>query len=77
MNKKEVLNFERNIYFVNINTYLPYYFKKGMIEIQFSIPKSNILKVINQIKNLQFKFKIFPFFFYFKKNGQSQKKIHF
>ena len=76
-NKKEVSNYERSIYFININTYLPYYFRKGMIEIQFSVPKKNILKTINQIKSLQFKFNVFPFFFILKKTAISKGKYIF
>ena len=76
-NKKDVLNFERNVYFININNYLPYYFRKGMIEIQFSIPKKNILKTINQLKSLQFKFNVFPFFFILKKMYISKGKYIF
>ena len=77
LNKQELLNHERNVYFVNINTYLPYYFRKGMIEIQFSIPKKNILNTINQLKSLQFKFKVFPFFFILKKMYISKGKYIF
>ena len=76
-NKKEVLNYERNVYFININTYLPYYFRKGMIEIQFSIPKNNILKTIEQIKSLQFRWRVFPFFFILKKMEISNGKYIF
>ena len=75
--KEEILDHERNTYFVNINTYLPYYFRKGMIEIQFSIPKKNIIKTIHQIKNLQFDLNVFPFFFILKKMDSSKGKYIF
>jgi len=75
--KKEVLDHERNTYFVNINTYLPYYFRKGMIEIQFSIPNQNIVKTIKQIKSLQFKTNVFPIFFILKKMDSSKGKYIF
>ena len=77
LNKQELLNHERNVYFVNINTYLPYYFRKGMIEIQFSIPKKNIINIINHIKSLQFKFNVFPYFFILKKMDSSNSKYIF
>ena len=65
--KSSITNFENSIYFVNINTYLPYYFRKGMVEIQFSVNKKNLLKIINEIKNAQFKDSVFPIFFIVKK----------
>ena len=77
VNKKEVIDHERNTYFVNINTYLPYYFRKGMIEIQFSIPNQNIIKIINQIKSLQFDSNTFPIFFILKKMNSSKGKYIF
>jgi hypothetical protein len=77
LNKQELINFERNIYFVNINTFLPSYFRKGMIEIQFSVPSKNIIKLIEQIKSLQFKHAVFPFFYILKKMKKIKKKYIF
>ena len=75
--KIEVIDHERNTYFVNINTYLPYYFTHGMTEIQFSVPKKNIIKTIREIKNLQFNSNIFPYFFLVKKMQISKGKYIF
>ena len=78
--KKRILtysSFEESLYFVNINNYLPYYFKKGMIEIQFSIKKNNFFKTINEIKKEQFKDSVFPLFFIIKKMHNSKKKYFF
>jgi hypothetical protein len=48
-----------------------------MIEIQFSIPHKNIIKTINQIKDLQFDTNIFPIFFILKKMDSSKGKYIF
>ncbi len=75
--KIEIIDHERNTYFVNINTYLPFYFTHGMTEIQFSIPKKNIIKTINDIKNLQIDSNIFPYFFLVKKMNVSKGRYIF
>ena len=75
--KLDVIDHERNTYFVNINTYLPFYFIYGMTEIQFSIPKQNIIKTIEEIKNLQIRSNIFPYFFLVKKMDISKGKYIF
>jgi hypothetical protein len=78
--KKTILtysSFEESLYFVNINNYLPYYFKKGMIEIQFSIKKKKFFKIINEIKKKQIKDSLFPIFFIIKKMHNYKKKYFF
>jgi UDP-N-acetylenolpyruvoylglucosamine reductase len=75
--KSSITNFENSIYFVNINTYLPYYFRKGMVEIQFSVNKKNLLKIINEIKNAQFKDSVFPIFFIVKKMHKIKENYFF
>ena len=77
LNKKELINYERSIYFVNINTNLPSFFRKGMIEMQFSVPSKNRIKLIEQLKSLQFRYKVFPFFFILKKMEKVKKKYMF
>ena len=71
------VTFEDSIYFVDINTYLPEYFRNGMIEIQFSVKKKNLLKIISEIKNKQFNHSIFPIFFIVKKMKKVRKKYFF
>ena len=75
--KFSTTNFENSIYFVNINTYLPYYFRKGMIEIQFSVNKKNLLKIIKEIKNAQYNNSVFPIFFIVKKMHKIKKNYFF
>ena len=70
-------SFENSVYFVNINTYLPEYFRKGMIEIQFSVHKKNLLKIISEIKNAQFYNSVFPMFFIVKKMKKDKKNYFF
>jgi hypothetical protein len=70
-------SFEESLYFVNINNYLPYYFKKGMVEIQFSIKKNKFFKTVNEIKKRQFKDSVFPLFFIIKKMHKNKKKYFF
>ena len=48
-----------------------------MTEIQFSIPKKNIIKTINEIKNLQIDSNIFPYFFLVKKMNVSKGRYIF
>jgi UDP-N-acetylenolpyruvoylglucosamine reductase len=78
-NKKKIsyTSLEESLYFVNINNYLPYYFKKGMIEIQFSVKKEKFFKIIHEIKNEQFKKSVFPLFFIIKKMQKTKDKYFF
>jgi len=75
--KTKILNYENSIYFINLNKYLPFYFRGGMIEIQFSIQDKKFFYLIEKIK-LQFsKYKIYPFFFIIKKLEKSTKNYIF
>lgn len=71
------VTFEDSIYFVDINTYLPGYFRNGMIEIQFSVKKKKLLKIISEIKNKQSNHSVFPIFFIIKKMKKIRKKYFF
>ena len=48
-----------------------------MIEIQFSVKKKNLLKIISEIKNKQFNHSVFPIFFIVKKMKKVRKKYFF
>ena len=48
-----------------------------MIEIQFSVPSKNRIKLIERLKSLQFKYNVFPFFFILKKMDKVKKKYMF
>jgi len=74
---RNLATFKESIYFVNINTYLPFFFRKGMIEIQFSIKKNKLFKIIDSIKNKQNHNNIFPFFFILKKMNSTKEKYFF
>ena len=77
VNKINIVNFENSIYFIDLNKYLPFYFRKGMIEIQFSVPNNKIFYVINKIKSLFYSSGIYPFFFIVKKLEKSKKNYIF
>jgi len=71
------VTFEKSVYPFNINAYLPHYFRKGMIEIQFSIKFFFLLRIINAIKNAQFSNSVFPMFFIVKKMEKIKNKYFF
>ena len=75
--KIKKITYEDSIYFIDLNKYLPYYFRGGMIEIQFSVPEKNIFILVRKIKSLFFDNKIYPFFFIIKKLEKSNKNYIF
>lgn len=75
--KKRVLSFEKMIYVSNYISKLPLFFRNGFIEIQFSVSKTKLLNLINQLKNLISKKKVNPVFFILKKLNSSSKKYVF
>ncbi len=77
LNNEKKINYEDSIYFIDLNKYLPYYFRGGMIEIQFSVPEKKMFILVKKIKSLFFSEKIFPFFFIIKKLEKSNKKYIF
>lgn len=75
--KKKKVSFFSSIYFANITNFLPFYFRQGMLEIQFSINDTNLFDVIKSIKKIQNSHNIYPHFFILKKMFKSKQKYFF
>ena len=50
-------------------------FRKGMIEIQFSVEKGKLFHLIDKLKKLQSNNNVYPYFFILKKMEKSPKNI--
>lgn len=74
LSKSKIIPFWKSLYFENINNYLPFYFKDGMIEIQFSVEKKKLFKIIDSLKKIQNYNNVYPIFFILKKMEKSSKK---
>lgn len=75
-NQNKILSFEKILYHSSFINLLPFFFQKGMIEIQISINKKNFLYFNNNIKKYFLKKKIFPVFFIIKKMHISNKDYY-
>lgn len=72
-----LLSLEKTIYVSSYITKLPLFFKNGFIEIQFSVSEKKLLEIINTLKYLIKKMKVYPIFFILKKLNKSKKKYTF
>ena len=75
--KKEIINFEKSIYFIDYNQVLPYFFRGGMIEIQFSVGLNKLYNLILHLKKISLNFNVFPLIFVLKKIDMSNKNYMF
>jgi UDP-N-acetylenolpyruvoylglucosamine reductase len=73
-NSIKVLSFEKAIYHSSIINLLPYFFQKGMLEIQVSIDKKKFMFFYKNIKQNFIKNEIYPIFCILKKMHVSKKK---
>ena len=75
--KKYQINFEKSIYVSNLIHNLPIFFKDGFIEIQISIEKKNLIKFIEELKEIYFVYNLYPLFLILKRMSSSKKKYLF
>ena len=73
--KKKILSFEKAIYHSSKINLLPYFFQKGMLEIQISLDKKKFLFFYTYIKEYFLKNDIYPIFFILKKMHPNKKII--
>ena len=72
--RNKILSFEKVLYHSSLINLLPYFFQKGMLEIQVSINKKKFFLFYNYIKKNFIQNEIFPIFFILKKMHVSKKK---
>ena len=75
--KKKIISFEKNIYLSNYHYTIPFFFKEGLLETQFSVPEGKLFNLIKNLKNLFYHWNAFPIFFIIKKMPSSSKKYFF
>ena len=74
--KNEIFTLEKSMYFDLIQI-IPHFFKRGMIEIQFSIKTNRLLTLISNLKKNFYNFNIFPFYFILKQMDVANQKYLF
>tara|TARA_B110000438_G_C15803472_1_gene646235 strand:+ start:591 stop:1940 length:1350 start_codon:yes stop_codon:yes gene_type:complete len=75
--RKKVISFESSVYVSNYIYTIPSFFKKGFLEMQFSVSEKKLFNLVNDLKNLFKRENRFPVFLIIKKMPSSQKKYFF
>jgi len=75
--KVKIINFEKSIYVSNFINTIPSFFKKGFLEMQFSVSEKNLMNLVKKLKDLFHERRVFPVFFIIKKMHSSKKKYIF
>ena len=65
--KKRIISFEDSVYVSNYIYTIPSFFKKGFLEMQFSVPEGKLFNLVKSLKNLFHHWNVFPVFFIIKK----------
>jgi len=75
--KDKIVDFQKSIYVSNYIYTIPSFFREGFLEMQFSVSKKKLLIVVEKLKKIFDKSKVFPIFFILKKMHSSNKKYLF
>jgi len=72
-----LLDYKRSVFLSDVSQSLPYYYRGGLIEIQFGFPEKKLFYLVKEVKKIILKFGVFPIYFIVKKMNKSNKKYIF
>ena len=72
-----LLDYKRSVFLSDVSQSLPYYYRGGLIEIQFGFPEKKLNYLVKEVKKNILKYNIFPIYFIVKKMNKSNKNYIF